>query len=144
MNIEISIEDMQLIISLKLKEQGLNPDTTACILGLIDEDENKLQTLFKQIIGLDQSPHYSEGDIVAVPLVWLDTWRFNKEATIEKGLTEGKDDLIACKIIKVKKYSIHPYNVECKVIVTKDNTGETSMSTMNFRISPQCIRKLIE
>lgn len=144
MNIEIQPEDAELLISLKLKEQGLDPDITACILGLIRGDAYKLNTLFKQVIGLDQKAHYSEGDIVSIPMSWLETWRFNKEATVAKGLTQGGDDLMACKIVDVKEYDTYPYSVETRVVARKEDSLEETIVDMIFPVRSDVIKGLIE
>ena len=128
----------------RLKELFKDPEHGAimaeCIVSLMDHSESKLSVLFQTTVKINRAIIYSVGDEVLCNINYISTWRWDETEMKNQGMI--KDDHIKATIKQIKKYSTHPYVIECSYI--HDNTTDVYSDDIRARAITRLVNELVE
>ena len=134
MKIEISNEEIVQRLKLLFKDE-YSEDATEVLLGVLSENDHAYGTLFKMSLGIKPVTQYEVGDEVLIEPYSLNSWKFDKEKTIESKY--AYKELVICKILSVNKYAKEQYKVtftaldsDDKPVVLNTSVSEESISAV--------------
>jgi hypothetical protein len=93
-----------------------------CIVGVLSENHDALERVFKASLNIHPVLEYKMGDTVSIRKVGLTDYLFNVEKMIEEGLI-ANDHMVAL-ISGTQPYSNYPYQVTYKYINAEGETHE--------------------
>lgn len=93
-----------------------------CIVGVLSENSEALEKVFKASLGIHPVLKYKMGDIVSIRKVGLTDYLFDVEKMIDKGLIVN--DHMTALISGTQPHSNYPYEAKYKYINAEGETHE--------------------
>lgn len=136
MKIEISnIEIIQRVRTLFKDDYG--DEVMEVIEEVFKDNEHALSILFKLSLGIKPVLNYKEKDDVLIKAYDLQSWKFDRELTIESEFAHK--GLIICKVVKVNKYAKECYDITYKAL-----KNDNEVIVINQSVSEDVVISLYE
>ncbi len=93
-----------------------------CIVGVLSENSEALEKVFKASMGIHPVLEYKMGDVVSVRKTGLSDYMFDEEKMIEEGLI-ANEHMVAL-ISATQPFNNYPYQIKYKYIDKEGDTKE--------------------
>lgn len=106
--VEITPDNVREFLRVVFKDEHKERMTNA-IVGVLEDDPDKLGVVFKASLGMLPPIKYKKGDRVICNYHALDSWQFDKDAMRSNGMI--RDEMMLVTIKEVKEFRPEPYTV---------------------------------